>query len=424
MFKDKLKGFREKYNISQGLLASKIKVRTEVISSWENGDSLPNMKQVKKLADVFYVDKEKLLDKDSYLEIAKNSDEPYSVKKRIIISVISIVVSIVAGSIYSGNYDSTEHYHSRSFFKSFLLDDYGLDGLKESEDVFNSKYNTSNYNNSSEINDMSYVADIDCKESFDEYAEYVFNFLLASPDVYYVSFVIDEPIGEHTINGSGNIFQYLLPSNDINDYYESYYFDDYSVINYYFHYFVDSSVNLDDEEKYDVKELCLSYVENNESSSSYSFRTETDPDYPDLFIRFRNRGYVDSVLKYYFASAKYSIREEIVSNDNFEDYFSYSSEDTDYGCKLTLVSKYTFATGDIELEADYELTSFNEELSIEYLTKYMNTRYGPIDSREYAAFFEDFETYSAESFVKIENTRLEVANTSKVYMFELLDWYS
>lgn len=71
--------FRKKSGLSQEEVAEKLGVNRQTISKWETNDTIPNINQSKKLAKLYHISLDKLIDFDvemSKIETAiQNSDE-------------------------------------------------------------------------------------------------------------------------------------------------------------------------------------------------------------------------------------------------------------------------------------------------------------------------------------------------------------
>lgn len=61
MFEDRLKKLRELSNLTQNELASKLGVTKQSVSNWENGNILPSIEMLVKIAKLFSVSTDYLL---------------------------------------------------------------------------------------------------------------------------------------------------------------------------------------------------------------------------------------------------------------------------------------------------------------------------------------------------------------------------
>ena len=65
MFGDRVKQLREAHNYSQVQLATKLHVSKQAISNWENNNIMPSIEMLIKLADLFGVSTDFLLERDN-----------------------------------------------------------------------------------------------------------------------------------------------------------------------------------------------------------------------------------------------------------------------------------------------------------------------------------------------------------------------
>lgn len=67
MIENKIQDLRKKHNLSQEELAEKIGVARQTISKWELGETSPDLKQAKKIADIFNVNLDELTSNDKII---------------------------------------------------------------------------------------------------------------------------------------------------------------------------------------------------------------------------------------------------------------------------------------------------------------------------------------------------------------------
>ena len=72
MFGDRIKSLRLSYNLSQVQLANQLKVSKQTISNWENNNILPSIEMLVKIATIFSVSTDYLLELDErrYIEVS------------------------------------------------------------------------------------------------------------------------------------------------------------------------------------------------------------------------------------------------------------------------------------------------------------------------------------------------------------------
>ena len=65
MFGDRVKQMREAHNFSQVQLATRLHVSKQAVSNWENNNIMPSIEMLIKLADLFGVSTDFLLERDN-----------------------------------------------------------------------------------------------------------------------------------------------------------------------------------------------------------------------------------------------------------------------------------------------------------------------------------------------------------------------
>ncbi|MBR4490711.1 helix-turn-helix transcriptional regulator [bacterium] len=65
MFGDRVKQLREAHNFSQVQLATRLHVSKQAVSNWENNNIMPSIEMLVKLADLFGVSTDFLLERDN-----------------------------------------------------------------------------------------------------------------------------------------------------------------------------------------------------------------------------------------------------------------------------------------------------------------------------------------------------------------------
>ena len=69
MFGDRVKQVREAHNYSQVQLATMLHVSRQTVSNWENNNIMPSIEMLIKLADLFGVSTDFLLERDNRLSL-------------------------------------------------------------------------------------------------------------------------------------------------------------------------------------------------------------------------------------------------------------------------------------------------------------------------------------------------------------------
>ena len=94
---NKLQSLRKKLNISQEQLAEQLNVTRQTISKWELEETTPDIKQAKKLSEIFQVSLDELLDtniRDAVVEKVTNTEKMTNIVVKII-KVIGIAFFVM-----------------------------------------------------------------------------------------------------------------------------------------------------------------------------------------------------------------------------------------------------------------------------------------------------------------------------------------
>ena len=94
MFCDKFKKLRLKNDYTQAELAKKLNVSQPTIASWEAGKRIPKWKNIKKIAEIFNVSPESLIDEME----EKPENETFISTKESILDIISKAARIFSES--------------------------------------------------------------------------------------------------------------------------------------------------------------------------------------------------------------------------------------------------------------------------------------------------------------------------------------
>lgn len=97
---NKILNFRKKLNLSQEQLAEQLNVTRQTISKWELEETTPDIKQAKKLSEIFKVSLDELLDtdiRDTIIEKVSNTEKLTSMAVKIvkIIGIAFLIMLII-----------------------------------------------------------------------------------------------------------------------------------------------------------------------------------------------------------------------------------------------------------------------------------------------------------------------------------------
>lgn len=146
---NKIVELRKKNNLSQEDLAEKIGVARQTISKWELGETQPDIKQAKKLSNVFNISLDELVGnniKDILIEKTSNTEKLAGIIIKIlkaigIIFIIFLVIDVVALVIYLFNHKSMDKLSDRTISITCNLHDkeysYQFDFNEESGQIIN-----------------------------------------------------------------------------------------------------------------------------------------------------------------------------------------------------------------------------------------------------------------------------------------------
>lgn len=138
MIGDKIYKFRKSRNLSQEEFANSIGVTRQIVSKWENNQSMPGVDKLKKISDVYNIPYEELLNGTEYNVKKKNNLKTYL----LLICLIFLfqVIFIVIVSIISSN-------NMKSKYRCIGTQTYNILDIYDSEDNNYSYVTLKNYNN-------------------------------------------------------------------------------------------------------------------------------------------------------------------------------------------------------------------------------------------------------------------------------------
>lgn len=94
---NKIQNFRKKLNFSQEQLAEKLNVTRQTISKWELEETSPDIKQAKKLSEIFQVSLDELLETDinsTIVEKVTKTEKLTEIGIKIV-KVVGIILGII-----------------------------------------------------------------------------------------------------------------------------------------------------------------------------------------------------------------------------------------------------------------------------------------------------------------------------------------
>lgn len=105
---NKILNLRKKLNLSQEQLAEQLNVTRQTISKWELEETTPDIKQAKKLSEIFKVSLDELLDtniRDTVVEKVSNTEKMTGIAIKIIKVIgiaflVMLIIDIIAMIIF------------------------------------------------------------------------------------------------------------------------------------------------------------------------------------------------------------------------------------------------------------------------------------------------------------------------------------
>ena len=185
---EKLEKSRKKKKLSTEEVASKLKIKESKLISWENGKTIPNIKQIKQLSSLYNVEITELMEIDSVLDDLEK-EKKYNIFKLAIILILLVGFCVISSLfINRERYQEMEVYNfkgeSENFkFKNGLIimsrDNKFIDlekfELKNNIDLKSATINIAFNETIWQLSDYNKEDDGDAKEWFKdlEFSEYV-----------------------------------------------------------------------------------------------------------------------------------------------------------------------------------------------------------------------------------------------------------
>lgn len=304
MFKDKLKELRDKNNISQYQLAEKIYVSRSAIAKWESGLGMPSADSLEMLCKFFDVTKEELLEENDPSIVINNVQK----KSKKIIILLSIIVGILLfatcasllETIIQFKIDEEYAYHRNEFYNEKTLSDFKLSGLEKisSDDFYT-------------IGTTAFKAKIDSHETFDSYANYLYDKLKYSTEISYLSTAYNlfknRTFSDFNYSPS-DYDNFLIPSQNINDHILK--IENNHPTIYAFYYFTKLEENRLEKEAVTVNRILLEFNEENAIHQFEMYMDKIEPEDEKELLK-----------KSYLAKEYFNIKNVNINKENFNEYF-------------------------------------------------------------------------------------------------------
>lgn len=307
MFKDKLKKIRTSKGLTQAQLAEKLFVSRSAIAKWEQGRGLPQEEMLDSISEFFNVDRIHLYDKDEPNKLI----EKLSKRSRIylllgIILAIALITTLII--IISSNKKFV--IVRDEFFSDEYIEEMHLEGLK------NIKTDSAN----SLLYKCTYYADIDSLNQFEEYAEYVYTFLLNSFEITYVGFGIDVALyGMFEDRDPDDLRIFIKRSDKLFDYatYQE------NSVSYKFYYLTSNHVQHEKGKQIDPYVISLNYSLDS-SKLAWGLKIDAALEVKNFYMSIYKTSISESEKYksgFYVFDDYFYLEETELNNENILDYF-------------------------------------------------------------------------------------------------------
>lgn len=342
MFKNKLKELREKNNISQYQLAEKIFVSRSAIAKWENGLGMPSSDSIDMLCNFFNVSKDELLCDDDPTIVINNVEK----KSKKLITILLVILSIflvyncanAIATLIQIKAEEEYKIYRNTFYSEKYLAEANLEGLEM----------INGYNQEMYGKDGIFKAKLYSQESFDYYANYVYETLKYSTSISYLS-------SGYTLNDydetsySNYKDHYLMISENIFDHVDR--ISDHHPTMYSFYYITELDKDRNEKDSVDVNYVSLEY-----EKEINQFEMEIKR------INSKEENHFNS--KVYLANEYFDIKKIRINASNFYDYFTVASSINSIQFKLKeeyAVKDYTSDNKNLPFFKIFSNVNFNIE---------------------------------------------------------------
>lgn len=186
MFKDQLKKLRIEKHMTQEELAKKIFVTRSAVAKWEQGRGLPQDETLNRLAELFQVSKEQLMLNEEPVQMIEKMDQTRKKYGVVILTFLLIfIISVVSAILYVNKKENQYTLRKNQFYQEKTLEKYKLSSLNPVPTDGSDSYLTV-----VDYKENTFYGNVKSIEDADNYAAYVFNYLLNNEDILYVGYGI------------------------------------------------------------------------------------------------------------------------------------------------------------------------------------------------------------------------------------------
>ena len=372
MFKEKLKELREQKGLSQYELADCIFVSRSTIAKWENGLGMPGKASMDSLCEFFNITKEELLKDDDPSMVIENVQK----KSKKFITIILVIISLIfitytiaiIGMIIEVKQEDLITPQNGMYYSNDYLDEFGLKNLEMIEGKDYLLMGTEG---------STFYSNIDSYETFNNYAQYIYELLKYSTTISYLSC-------SKQVYGPKNKFSdaldidyydvdlYLVPSQNIEDHIVET-FDNGKVHIYSFYYFTKSKEH-NEKEEVNVNHIKLKFQQNN---NRYF---ETNYNWFQMVIE--NDDDNDITPTIYLANEFFEIKEVSLTNQNVNQYINIEMSNYDNWLYFSTQAEYRndeqkfFCPFQLFLQVEIQLKEKNTDNIVKSITKYVYAEEG------------------------------------------------
>lgn len=385
MFSDKLKKLRKSQNLTQEELGKIICVSRSAVAKWEQGKGIPNKQSIVDICTYFKISKEDLFDEDDKEIVISNLEKENKRSKKsniLFIILIFVLLTIIFLLLFLPKKDRVVE---NSFFENDTLEKYNLQSLKSIE-----------FEKAICVNEEKFGAQISNEEIFNDYTEYVFNYLQSAPNISRVSFLTTAPTKDD-MNGSSSYF--LVPSNNISDFKI-----DPRINSYDFYFIIDFPDGHKKKEAVEVIHLSIQYDED----GTYLYYNNFEEHYDGNFLMVLEKCNSKNE-EYYLIEEYYEYSKIKIDNDNVLDYFYIDVND--FSVKA-VTTKYVFFAN-VNMRLDITITDYKQnEITHEFSRHFFVETYV-----QFARFFVVAPEFNLDSFDgwEIVDIKVFIEDDSFVY---------
>lgn len=361
-FPERLKTLREKEGLSQRELAEKVFVSRAAVAKWEQGRGLPNSETLVDLADHFGLSPDQLLPRADSENFRDKLIRLLRRERNLLLIVFSCLL-LAGGAAWGGlayyeahKDDPPDHIVDNAFYSQGYLGRFGLENLPACpcEEGYTPFLSGTIFHSVMEEDD------------FLDYAQLVFQTLIGTPGISYVSYLlqyVEGPFSLADVSSERPSTYYLFPATDFRDCFQRWQTEETSTLLFNFFTDVPSS--------YRPGQLLTPHCLQLDHFNAIIAPTVFEGREMNTQIQ------LSEGIASYLGTEKFNYQKIDLNNDNFADYFedsiyqevskwNYEIVSKQYLAKLYLPISVTLSCS--TSQGDYEITKSGFALSEWYRT--------------------------------------------------------